>query len=576
MDNPRYAAASPIHTIQKALPPQMPVQITEVIPRLREGGVFVRMKHDGTSSLEELEQSVSAHLKEHPIKPWFNPLQQVTASLVRGKPWVEDLYRIPSSRLRVEFLPAASDAAATEMTQEDLFSFFRRYGKIWDIVPQPTDSKTLPKYAYVDFSRMRSAIVARNCLHGILVDEVAGGGKSGTLLKLTYEQKIKAHWIREWLMSHPRLVIPAVAAIVAAITVAIFDPVRTFFVKMHVSHPFPQGRRLWEWLRTQFTDVLSTFRTAREDTGLKAIWDDRRADIETIRTWLLENADTFIVVQGPRGSGKKELVVNQALKGRKATLIIDCKGIQEARGDSATIEAAASEVGYRPVFSWMNNISSMIDLAAQGAIGTKAGFSETLDAQLAKIWATTTAALREIALEGRRKDDKDAHLGDDEYLEAHPERRPVVVIDNFLHRANESSVVYDKLSEWAAAMTTANVAHVIFLTTDVSFSKSLSKALPNRIFRQISLGDCSPEVAKKFVIMHIDADADAGKGDDGEVKLTPSQRREDLNELDDCIETLGGRLTDLEFLARRIKTGENPKSKFIPDIYLSELKKKWC
>ena len=31
-------------------------------------------------------------------------------------------------------------------------------------------------------------------------------------------------------------------------------------------------------------------------------------------------------------------------------------------------------------------------------------------------------------------------------------------------------------------------------------------------------------------------------------------------QLDDCISTLGGRLTDLEFLARRIKTGETPKS----------------
>ena len=33
-------------------------------------------------------------------------------------------------------------------------------------------------------------------------------------------------------------------------------------------------------------------------------------------------------------------------------------------------------------------------------------------------------------------------------------------------------------------------------------------------------------------------------------------------QLDDCISTLGGRLTDLEFLARRIKTGETPKSRY--------------
>jgi hypothetical protein len=137
-----------------------------------------------------------------------------------------------------------------------------------------------------------------------------------------------------------------------------------------------------------------------------------------------------------------------------------------------------------------------------------------------------------------------------------------VVIDNFLHKSNESNVVYDKISEWAAALTTANIAHVIFLTHDVSFSKSLSKALPDRVFRQLSLGDTSPEVAKKFVIRHLDADVPLPAEEEGEKRLTPSQRRADLAELDSCIDVIGGRLTDLEFLARRIKTGESPKSAF--------------
>jgi hypothetical protein len=258
------------------------------------------------------------------------------------------------------------------------------------------------------------------------------------------------------------------------------------------------------------------------------------------------------------------LCKEQALKGRKTKLIIDCKPIQEARGDSSTINAAAAEVGYWPVFSWMNSISSLIDLAAQGTIGTKTGFSETLDSQLAKIWQNTATALRQIALEHRKKDDKDAALGDDEYLEAHPELRAVVVIDNFLHKNNESSVVYDKISEWAAALTTSNVAHVIFLTTDVSFSKSLSKALPDRVFRQISLGDCSPEAAKRFVIDHAEVDAETGEDLRTEADTGTAQRvpKIDPIELDRCIETLGGRLTDLEFLARRLRSGETPMRKY--------------
>lgn len=180
---------------------------------------------------------------------------------------------------------------------------------------------------------------------------------------------------------------------------------------------------------------------------MDVIWNDRKPSIDQIQGWLLESADTFNIVQGPRGSGKKELV-DEALKHRRYKLTIDCKPIQEARGDSATICAAAAAVGYRPVFSWMNSLSGWVDLAAQGAAGIKTGFSETLETQLVKIWNNTASALKQIALEGRKKDDKDEHLSDDEYLEAHPERRPVIIIDNFLHKSQESPLVYDKLAEW--------------------------------------------------------------------------------------------------------------------------------
>ena len=83
--------------------------------------------------------------------------------------------------------------------------------------------------------------------------------------------------------------------------------------------------------------------------------------------------------------------------------------------------------------------------------------------------------------------------------------------------------------------------------------------MPDRVFRQISLSDCSPEVAKRFVVTHLDADVeDDPEPKDGSPKKLPSEHRTDLGELDTCIDLLGGRLTDLEFLARRIKTGETP------------------
>ena len=223
--------------------------------------------------------------------------------------------------------------------------------------------------------------------------------------------------------------------------------IRTFFIKARITRAFSvEDNRFWRWFKTQANDLFR--RKVDDDVGFDAIWDDRKGNIDQIGAWLMETADTFIVVQGPRGSGKRELVVDQALKNRKHKITIDCKPIQEARGDAATINAAAQEVGYRPVFSWINSISGLIDLAVQGTTGVKTDFSETLDSQLAQIWNNTATALKGIALEGRKKDDKDANLSNDEYLEAHPERRPVVVIDNFLHKSADNSIVYDKIADW--------------------------------------------------------------------------------------------------------------------------------
>ncbi|MCJ1475019.1 mitochondrial escape protein 2 [Lambiella insularis] len=560
LNSPRLGAADPISIIHRALPKHLPMKVTEVVPRLKEGGAFVKFSHEPQIQAKEIEGTLRDYLKANPIKPWFNPWRRVRTFLVQGRPWIEDLYRFPSSKLKVEFLPVEPGGDAAELSQETLYSIFRKYGKLVDIMPQPIDSKITPKFAYLNFRLTRHAIMAKNCMHGFVVPSGEGGGKAGTVLRLVYEQKMKAHWIRDWLVNHPRITIPLLAAIIATVTAAAFDPIRTFFIKAHVTHSFHiADNKVYKWLMSQVmraNDLLSFKHHKLDDAGLSVIWDERKDDIEQIQTWLLETADTFIVIQGPRGSGKKELVIDQALKDRPNTLVIDCKPLQEARGDSNTIGATARQVGYKPVFSWMNNISSMIDLAAQGTIGTKTGFSETLDTQLDKIFQNTALALKQIALADRKKEDKDADLGEDEYLEAHPERRPVVVIDNFLHKSNESSTIYDKISQWSAGLTTANVAHVIFLTNDVSFYKSLSKALPDRVFRQIALGDCSPEVAKRFVINHIDADATDQS--DGNKKLTPSQQRGDLNELDRCIESLGGRLTELEFLARRIKAGQTP------------------
>lgn len=480
-------------------------------------------------------------------------------------PWLEDLYRFPGSILRVNFAPKKPGGTAAELSEETLYSLFRRYGKIADIVPQPWDSKETPRFAHISFPRLRDAIMAHNCMHGFVVGEDMGGGKDGTVLRLSYLRRLKVRTLWTWITNHPRIVLPILAALLAGISVLIFDPIRQFFIQAHVQHSLSFSEsRIYQWLKNQTNGF--TFGTSCRGVadGLNTAWSHRRGMIDQLRNWLDGSLDTFIVVTGPRGSGKAEMVISLALAGRDNVLKIDCRPIAEASGEAGTVKNLASEVGYRPIFSWANNISSMIDLAVQSTTGVKAGFSESLQSQLDKILQTAARALQEVAVSERSKRDKDANLDEDDYLEAHPERRPVVVIDNFLHKYEDHTIVYERIAEWAASLVQNKVAHVVFLTSDGSYSKLLSKVMPDRVFRVLSLGDLDHDVAKKYIMSRLDDDHGPGPNESG---LSSSAagvedgraRTRDLAGLDESIDRLGGRLTDLDFLSRRIKAGQTPQ-----------------
>ena len=203
------------------------ITATETLPRMREGGAYVKFEHDGSRPVSEIEKVLQQGMRDEPIKPWWSPWRRMRAKIVHGKPWVEDLVRSPASRLRVEFISGEAGAPPTdavELSQEELFRFFRPYGKLADIVMQPPDSKLLPKFAYLDYSSLGKAIMAKNCMHGYLVTEAEGGGKKGTIFRLTYERKVKPRYIREWIFSHPRIVLPIMAALLAGTVAIVFDP----------------------------------------------------------------------------------------------------------------------------------------------------------------------------------------------------------------------------------------------------------------------------------------------------------------------------------------------------------------
>lgn len=224
IQNPNVVAADPANVAERAIPNSLPIRILEILPRWAEGGAFVKFSHEPDQNVKEIAKIVKKHLEDKPIHPWFNPIRRVKTFLVHGRPWVEDLYRVPSAKVKVEFVPIAPGHQAEELSQETLYSLFRKYGKLVDIAAQPTDSKNLPKYAYLKFNTVRHAIRAKSCMHGFILPASEGGGESGTMLKLAYEQKRRAHYIWNWLVNHPRLVIPVLIAFFGTMSMAIFDP----------------------------------------------------------------------------------------------------------------------------------------------------------------------------------------------------------------------------------------------------------------------------------------------------------------------------------------------------------------
>ncbi|KAF3184452.1 mitochondrial escape protein 2 [Orbilia oligospora] len=525
--------------IKYSIPKEFPIKVNQVIPRVKEGGAFVKFIKPANTTDREVEQQMQNLLQQNKIRPWYSPFGQIRCFLVEGRPWLEDLQRFPAARLKVEF-------EGQDVSPEQLYTMFRRFGRLIDINPLPRDSKELPRYAYLTFGKIRSATAARNCLHDLRVKTADG---KETQLRILYSRTVKAHTIRKWIIDHPKIVVPIILAVIAAIAIAVFDPIRTFFVEAHITHSLDFGSKAWTWFKgAASTYLILNKKSGTEGTGdLSVLWEERKETVETVKSWLLETTETFIVVQGPRGSGKRDLVLGDVLKDWNYTLVFDCEPVQDGHGDAQIIRAAAAQVGYRPVFGWLNSINSWVDLAVQGTLGTSAGLSETLETQFTKILQNTATALKNVALSQRQKIDKDISLNDDEWLEAHPEKRPVVVIDNFLHRTDAAGEkIYQRLSDWAALLVSANVAHVIFMTNDVSFSKQLARSLPDRVFRTVMLGDASPEAAKRYVLSHIHSG------------MSDEEKSKEIEELDSSIDQLGGRLTDLEFLARRIRTGEMP------------------
>jgi hypothetical protein len=254
--------------------------------------------------------------------------------IVRGRQWTEDLNRFPSSRLRVEF-------DGPDVSQEMLYRLFRPYGRLTEIVPPSPVPAGALRFAMLSFSRISTTVAANNCMHGFLSPTktadydlqraaYAGGNESQqgssssdsgskipmSRLRLYYERPLKAHYVRTWMSDHPRIVLPVIAFLVATLSYTFFDPIRAFFIRSHVEGMFNLEQysavkflrdNVWLPLSKVVGSRKAKHRRNVDDLG-RASWRDRLEAERNVERWLSEFPSTFVVITGPPGSGKHDLV----------------------------------------------------------------------------------------------------------------------------------------------------------------------------------------------------------------------------------------------------------------------------
>ncbi|EGG02361.1 uncharacterized protein MELLADRAFT_91482 [Melampsora larici-populina 98AG31] len=479
---------------------------------------------------------------------------------VKGVPWLEDMDQFPSRTIQVEV------EGTEKFTQESLWHLIRPFGRIKSIELSTAKEPSL-KVARVTLESVRAATVVRNCLHGYRTQE-------GTSLRVSYVPSIKAHAVRSWLSSHPKIVLPVLVLLLGGVSYAFFDPIRTFFIKSHISGALDVHQyQIVNWLEKETRTRFSFFTPANEGqsedaSGASVVEVERNEALDKLRGWISGLPETFVVISGPKGSGKGALV-EELIRPRKNVLVIDCEKVcKDASSERRRVANLAKEVGYFPYFTFLGSINHLIDLGSVGLIGQKAGFESSSDTEIRQLSSCVNTmqildlvevALAKVSEEVSKQIKTTLNTPPGDSAEVSVQEKtdfatrtaelhrgysnvPVVVLKGFCTgQANNDDYLWDGLAEWASRLTEKKIAHVVFTSENVGVGKPLSKALSSRPMNLIHLTDANPDSALQYIARQM------ARPDDRAMILNPINGP--------CIAKLGGRLTELDKLIEKIKAG---------------------
>ena len=515
----------------------------------RDGGVFATFLVPYGHTLAEVNSMIQQNTARESSKNIFSYFTKVAAFPVKGSPWIEDLKRLPNKTIHIKF-------QGPVLTEEEIYLLFRRYGKIVDIYP-PKKGESIAKLKYDSY---RGSICAKNCVSGIEIDN--------TVLHIQYENIIEPPLLTNFFVNHTRIAIPVCIALLSIVAVLVFDPIREFFIEQKITQKYslPKGniwiKEIIKFTGLKFDRFAKYWSNDKNNHPAIQLWGERMERVEDLKMWLEENTNTFVIIRGPRGSGKRELVMEHTLNERNNILYFDCDKIIKSRTDSKFLWNVANELGYFPTFAWVNSFTSIIDLMVQGLTGQKIGLSESKEAKFRNMLTTAMVSIKRIALKNYKpvimNGNEKINIKKEDYLQQHPEVKPVIVIDRFSGSSDINGFIYKELADWAAMLVQMNVAHVIFLTENVASDQILSESLPNQVFKILTLSDVSKVNAKNYVLSQLQDKTRNGNNYDNKENSSGGLSSKIVAEIDEALDPLGGRMLDLQAFVRRVKLGEDP------------------
>ncbi|KAJ3100473.1 mitochondrial escape protein 2 [Phlyctochytrium planicorne] len=534
-------------------------QYDSSIANVKEGGVLLHFTYEG-KSLEEAFDVIKNHIESKGLRSSFN-FGKINPYLVKGEPFVEDIQSsVPTSRLRVEFSGPAPH-------QQALFAEFRPFGKIEDISLVQVPGKEVKTVAHIQFQKIRAAAAARTCLQSRKIGP--------SIITVEYEPPLIRNYVFNFVKDHPRISLPIILGILAALSIIIFDPLRIFFVTNEVTHRFSFRDAVSEWFNkatSYVRDYVYGGKYIKEKEENAEMFSEFEAHRTRLAAILRETPQSFVLITGPEGAGKSQLV-KKTLESLPYKLVIDCNELATQR-DHIVLSNLARQIGYFPIFTWFVSAGSFIDTIITASTGAKAGIASTNEEQIRRMLELVTISLNRItskqrlarqeAISKTKEDELVRPQGADTSTEASAAAvasaqelkstevdYPVIVIDEFLTKeVGRNRYIYDLIAEWAAVLAENQIAHVVFISNNSAAQKRIGKVIPKRTVQTILLTDAKFESAQAYVRRRLG------------IVFSPQ-------ELDKCVEAIGGRLTDLELLVQKIQaTSQSAHALSFPEIVM--------